>query len=189
MVLGSALCALNLASSVMVNGVCCFYQMQEDEEKRKEQHGAIQKAIRFEMDRNRHMDKEETLRQKHIGVYAYHLQEQRRRKLMVTKTTSAGGVHSTSIDGSSGRRDQPLQPIENRPERGKITFSSRNSDIRAYSDPMPELNKLRRPEPLKRRLSMQVIKRSTYSEFPSGQLNSLLDSSEDDADLESVTIE
>jgi hypothetical protein len=92
MVFGSALCALNLASSVMVNGVCCFYQMQEDEEKRKEQHGAIQKAIRFEMDRNRHMDKEETLRQKHIGVYAYHLQEQRRRKLMVTKTTSAGGV-------------------------------------------------------------------------------------------------
>jgi hypothetical protein len=192
MVLGSALCALNLASSFMVNGVCCYYQMQEEEEKRKEQHEAIQKAIRFEIDRNRHMDKEEKLLEKHSGVYGYHLREQRRRKLMVTKNTSAGGVHPTSSDGSSGRRDQPLRHIETRPEGGKITFSSRSSDISAYSAPMPEINKLGQPELLKRPLSMKVVKRSSYSEFPGGQLNSLLDSSEDDdddGDLESVTIE
>jgi hypothetical protein len=189
MVLGGALCALNLASSFMVNGVCCFYQMQEEEEKRKEQHEVIQRSIRFEIDRNRQMDKEEKLLEKHIGVYGYHLQEQRRRKLMVTKNTSAGGIHPTSIDGSSGRRDQPLRSIENRPEGGKITFSSRNSDISAYSAPMPEFNKLGQPEPLKRPMSMKVVKRSSYSEFPIGQLNSLLDSSEDDGDFESVTIE
>lgn len=48
MVLADALCAMNLAASVMVNGACCYYQMNEQNERRKEQESILRNAVRSE---------------------------------------------------------------------------------------------------------------------------------------------
>lgn len=56
MVLGNALCALNLVSTVMANGVCCYYEMHKEEERKKEQEKSIRQAIQEEWERQRFVE-------------------------------------------------------------------------------------------------------------------------------------
>ena len=45
------LCAVNLAANAMVNGICCCYQMNEENKRREAHEETIQRAIRDEFDR------------------------------------------------------------------------------------------------------------------------------------------
>lgn len=124
MVFTSTLCALNLVSSCMVNGLCSFYQMQEEERRMKQQQEAIQNSIREEYDRNCRMSQT-----KQTGIYSSCVQAERRRKLMIQKMLSKKQdqtaetrslVQSTSIlreEPSEKRQDPSTDYCQNHQRR------------------------------------------------------------------------
>jgi len=52
MVFTFAICALNLASTLVANGICCMYQMQKEEERKKEYEAFLKDLIQSEWDRH-----------------------------------------------------------------------------------------------------------------------------------------
>ncbi|KAG7370818.1 hypothetical protein IV203_019388 [Nitzschia inconspicua] len=81
MVLPNVLCALNFASSLMINGACCYYHMQEEDSRRKHQEDSIQKAIQKELDMRKEQEKKDCERRSITS----HFESERRRKLMAQK--------------------------------------------------------------------------------------------------------
>lgn len=195
MVIGSALCALNLASSVMVNGACCFYEMQKDEERKKEHQKAIRHAMRSEWDRNRHLEIMRRKEEKERDVrhaYASRSQEHRRQKLMRTKQASVVGANPTS-DSSASFTDhrEPLRSVRNNmPDTRKRPSTSIMSDTSAFSAPLPRFKEFETSQVLVRPQSIKMAKPSNLKHYPQRQLSSLMDDSEDeDEAFEDVTIE
>lgn len=83
MVFNEALCAANLASAVLANGVCCFYQMRREEVQKQQQEVTIRQTIFSEWERQRYLDMVERQEaQRQLGA---RLEDERRRRLMVTK--------------------------------------------------------------------------------------------------------
>ena len=82
------LCAVNLAANAMVNGVCCCYQMNEENKHREAHEATIQRTIRDEFDRQAMVQQKNKTRQENKNdnaAAASLLQDQRRRKLMKEK--------------------------------------------------------------------------------------------------------
>jgi len=107
MVLVDVLCAMNLVASVMVNGACCCYQMNEQNERRKEQEMAIQRSIRSELDLHRLKEmaqKRNEMIQAYNDAAASRLQDERRRKLMSQKANIMAAGNN-----SNNTRDQPIE--------------------------------------------------------------------------------
>jgi hypothetical protein len=53
MVFSYAFCALNLASTLLANGICCVYQMKKDEERKQEQEAILRETIHARWERHR----------------------------------------------------------------------------------------------------------------------------------------
>lgn len=107
MVLANALCAMNLAASMIVNGLCCYYQMNEENERRKEQQAAIETAIRNELDLHRREEmvaKRDELIKAHKDSVGLRLQNEARRKRMGQKASSM-----MRDVNKNNQRDQPIQ--------------------------------------------------------------------------------
>lgn len=106
MVFSNVLCAINVASSLMLNGACCYYQMHEEEERKKSQEESIQRAIRQELD----MREEQELQNRGRQDIISHFQAQRRRKLMSQKQASkAEGQLEDLRCGQESERQSPQQ--------------------------------------------------------------------------------
>lgn len=106
MVLADVLCAVNLAASVMVNGLCCYYQTNEENERRKEHQMAIQNAIRKELNLHRRQEMlaiRDDLIRAHDEAVACRYIDERRRKLMAQK------ANSMVLINKRNDRDQPLE--------------------------------------------------------------------------------
>lgn len=99
MVIANALCYLNMASSLMVNGLCCYYQMAEEDERRKESEAAIQRAIRNELHLHRHTEMVQRQQEQQVKTAVALSQDERRRKLMADKARAA---ESTKMTGGGG---------------------------------------------------------------------------------------
>ena len=108
MVFSEALCAANLASAVLANGMCCLYQMRREEVHKQEQEATIRQTIDSEWERQRRLDRIE--REKVTEKFTAILQDERRVHLMVTKHASDNfGI----IDASKrlgDLRDPPQSP-------------------------------------------------------------------------------
>lgn len=99
MVVTDVLCAMNLAVSAMVNGVCCCYQMTEENKRRKEHETFISNILRNEFELHRQMDP--VLERDKLAVSSRR-QDERRRKLMTLKAYSIMAKTNTNYS-----RDQP----------------------------------------------------------------------------------
>lgn len=187
-------CALNLASSAMVNGICCMYQMQEEEERQKANHEAIRRSIRIEYERNRQLDEEQRqreLREIETAARKTKFTEERRRKLMAKKFLSSIETRcispckqhrpsavdeslSSTIHSSSGakRRFDLVDSSANNMEGSSILLEKVRASVRVN-------NFIRQAS----RLSQQS---SVYSDSPDMKTSSLLDSDDefDDQDEE-----
>ena len=85
-------------ASFMMNGVCCVWQMQEEEERRD----AIRKDIRVECERQRIIEREvyeQRKIQELVLAREKSIQEERRRRLMMTKLTcsSESVISNTAV--------------------------------------------------------------------------------------------
>jgi hypothetical protein len=63
MVLADAICAMNLAVSTIVNGVCCCYQINEDTKHRQKQEEVLTNVVRREFYRNHEHEQQKMLLQ------------------------------------------------------------------------------------------------------------------------------
>ena len=89
------LCAVNLAANAMVNGICCCYQMNEENKRREAHEETIQRAIRDEFDRQAMMVQQhnsKTMQEKNDAGASLLLQDQRRRKLMKEKNKTNNNI-------------------------------------------------------------------------------------------------
>eukprot|EP00934_Nitzschia_sp_Nitz4_P007279 Nitzschia sp. Nitz4//scaffold27_size158506//53309//53842//NITZ4_002595-RA/size158506-processed-gene-0.72-mRNA-1//-1//CDS//3329545473//7269//frame0 len=177
MVLGNALCALNLASTVMANGVCCFYEMQREEERMREQQQSIRQAVHSEWERQRFLEMMERQREKELEAKV--LQSQRRRNVMQSKHES---------DRSSSRDKGSMSPRSSPPRSPVDSISSGFS------------HSTQRRQPRERTMSSEsVISGKSHSRFvintsagsnqhlPERQLSSLMDDLDDE--MEDIVIE
>jgi len=182
MVLTDALCYINLASAAMMNGVCCFYQMQEEKERHQKHEDAIRRAIREEWDRNRMYDMEQRKQQEYSsggGMYYVPASspstvEHRRNQLMRSKfdANNMSNGSQTSSRGSFGQRqDDPYH--EKAPS--------------LYSEPIPTYESMAQQIPMKRRHSSFVPNKQRSFQSVKGMsqqrhLSSLLDDGDDEDD-------
>ena len=186
-------CALNLASSAMVNGICCMYQMQEEEIRQKANHEAIRRSIRIEYERNRQLDEEQRqreLREVETAARKTKFTEERRRKLMTKKILSSlerrcispckqhrpsvdESLSSTIHSGSGGGRRRRFDLVEPSADTdGSVLLEKVRASVRVN-------NFIRQAS----RLSQQS---SMYSDSPDMKTSSLLDSDDefDDQDVQ-----
>jgi hypothetical protein len=98
------LCAVNLAANAMVNGVCCCYQMNEENKRREAHEAAIQRAIRDEFDLQEMVQRHNEMMKEKNDAVASLLQDQRRRKLMKEKNKA-----SNLAANNNNMRDQPTE--------------------------------------------------------------------------------
>ena len=93
MVLANALCAVNLAASAMVNGICCCYQMNEEDKRRTQHERILTNVVRKEL--------EFSAKQKaNLLVKAYYSNE-RRRNPKATIRKPAASISSSNSTSSS----------------------------------------------------------------------------------------
>lgn len=119
MVLTNLLCALNLGASMMVNGACCYYQMDELSRRRKEEEAAIENAIRVEADAFR---KKERIRHRMEQLEEYHrvyndaiaarAKADRRRELMNLKASFMSPIAVSGRTNNSPNRYSRDPPNE-----------------------------------------------------------------------------
>lgn len=91
MVLQHAVCAVNLASAVLANGMCCFYEMKKEEESKQVQEAMIRQSIHSEWERQRFLDMIERQQERD----ALQQQEKRRIYLMQAKQSFDPATEST----------------------------------------------------------------------------------------------
>ncbi|OEU08819.1 hypothetical protein FRACYDRAFT_249161 [Fragilariopsis cylindrus CCMP1102] len=102
------LCAVNLAANAMVNGICCCYQMNEENKRREAHEATIQRAIRDEFDRQAMMVQQhnsKTMQEKDDAAAASLIQDQRRRKLMKEKNKANNNIAANN----NNRGDQSTE--------------------------------------------------------------------------------
>lgn len=99
-------------ASIMMNGVCCLWQMEEEKEKQVRQREAFRRDIRVEYERQRRIEQEiwEARRKNTKTENWYHdadssvSTDQRRRKLIATK---ASLVHHAAVAATETQSQQP----------------------------------------------------------------------------------
>jgi hypothetical protein len=182
--LGSTTCVLNLASSAMLNGVCCMYQMQEEEKLQKSYREAIRRSIRSEYERNRILDMEQRLREKEMAVYTSQLTDSRRRNLMAKKTSMSG---SSQKGFPTSYREQPL------PDQNSACFDQdigRRFEFAERTDEsFAKKSRVSRRSNSFRRATSRLSQSSAYSDSPEMKMSSLLDSEDEEDEFEEITIE
>lgn len=174
MVFGHALCAVNLASAVLANGMCCFYEMRREEERRKEQHSTIRQSVHSEWERQRYLDMVE--RQTIEDQTACQLQEERRIRSMASKQAPLIASGSTV----SNRSDNDVR------ERPRFSHQQKNySSVQSGSDN----GGFARPTLVFKTPKNVLFKdpRECSSDYPTRRIASLMD--EYDDDFEEVFIE
>lgn len=199
MVIADVLCAVNLAASVMVNGVCCYYQMNEENERRKEHETAIQNAIRNELDVHRRKEMmviRDDLIRAHKEATGSRLIDKRRQKLMIQKANSMVEL------SKNNDRDQPM-------ECDRVDYTSAGTKhptiakSRSFSITISKPEVSSTLENTKTRRSLAVSPRESLAKGEGSQRNSslmskvtentlsLFDNSleEDDFDFEEIRIE
>lgn len=184
MVLVNALCALNLASTMMANGVCCFYEMQREEERKTEQQLTIRQAVHSEWERQRYMEMMERQRENEIQAAA--LQMQRRQRLMMTKQAfmEKNEVDTSSRTVNSEPRDYPAQCSRSAAQRPRShSFAALRPDTFQPIDATSP----RTCYDMKSHPASPYGSTSSIQNYPERQLSSLMDESLDD--LEDVCME
>ena len=170
MVLLNALCAVNLASSVLVNGVCCYYQMKEEKERRKVHHESILRAVREEWNSGQMAEKEKELRDCELEERAIDLQGERRQQLMRQKIIAISGDNFIEHPRERSSPTTVLDcSFQQAPTYGKL---NQPGDASIHSTPLPEINRLTESAAFFRSSSHAVDKAS---------LSSLFDESDDEA--------
>lgn len=91
MVLTQAVCAVNLATAVLANGMCCCYEMKKEEDRKKEQDAIIRQSISSEWERQRFLEMIERQEERD----SLKRQEERRFYLMSTKKSIDPATKST----------------------------------------------------------------------------------------------
>ena len=92
----AAVCALNVVSALVVEGLCCVYKRAEDEDKMKKSEDAIHRAIQNELTiqlYNENIKRQEELR---VHTNKIRSQEERRWKLMSAKNLAAATSRTSS---------------------------------------------------------------------------------------------
>jgi hypothetical protein len=110
MVFSYALCAVNLASAALANGICCIYQMHKDEARKKEQEAIIRETIHSEWERHRHADMSDEQR-KERNQQAWKPQVERRIRFVETKDEGPPSFqhhpYASSTSAVCGRQRPP----------------------------------------------------------------------------------
>jgi hypothetical protein len=188
MVFSEALCAANLASAVLANGMCCLYQIRREEVQKKEQEATIRQTIYSEWERHRQVDRIE--REKETEKFTAILQDERRAHLMVAKRASENFGNKDASKRQGDRRDPPQTPSPT------VSISCEKHQFNSsgtYSSPMPQQGCLKFDGPKKNifsgeKSSFHVYKSSpVQKDQPERPLSSLMD--ECDEEFEEVCIE
>lgn len=151
---------INLAASVMMNGVCCIHSMQEEEKRQRDQRESLRKAINVEWQRQRLMElenREETLRQEGKDA-ATIMAAERRRLLMVSKMNASQKSSSSSSSSSTNGQERQRQReyctlgtslIEEEEEFPEIVMDrSRSAPVTAARTASNDGRRHRRPQPV-----------------------------------------
>ena len=98
MVFSYAFCALNLASTLVANGICCVYQMHKDEERKQEQEAILRETIqaRWELHRLEEMS-ERQRRERHGWKHETEEDEEERRIRLVVEEEEANSKDLTIV--------------------------------------------------------------------------------------------
>ena len=193
MVLTQTLCAINLATAVLANGMCCFYETRREETRKTEQQTAIRQTIHTEWERQRYLDMMKRQAEKD-QLLSSKLQDKRRIQLMACKQASA---LSTKIlppkcpNQLADHRDQPQSYMGQSPLRQRSPNSCRSSSFSGVLD-RPSLEaKTTNNAAFNNKHSNDIhYPRSPSNSYdcPERQLSSLMDECDDD-DMEDVCIE
>jgi hypothetical protein len=192
MVLHHALCAVNVASAVLANGVCCFYDMKKEEERKQEQESLIRQSIHSEWERQRFMEMIERQEERD----SLKRQEARRINLMETKHQSVDpatkctqkdvrklNLHTTRGHPAQQTPSSQRHPPMDRPHPRAFARNFSRSSLR-----IKKLNNAL--DKREHRPNLQVFTDSTDSrDLRLRNLSSLMDDCEDENEFEEVHIE
>jgi hypothetical protein len=193
MVCDGAMVASSLVS-MMMNGVCCMYQMQEEDERRE----AIRKDIRFEYERQRMMDMEywnnrpnnssdsdkRTYHSDSPFQEELHDHDRRRQRLMLAKNKT----HSSNAARIDDRRHDVTScppPMVRNPQG----FSERDPAVTGTPPPPPPPQRRVRSDPLLLSPPAEHRRERIFKTVVvSNEGSSLMDDDEDDDDDDEVEL-
>jgi hypothetical protein len=188
MVCDGAMVASSLVS-MMMNGVCCMYQMQEEDERRE----AIRKDIRFEYERQRMMDMEywNYRPNKNSDKRAYHSDssfpeesydhDRRRQRLMLAKNKT----HSSNADRIDNNRYHDVTTSCPLP---MVTTPPRSSDKQLAATGTPPQRRVR-SDPVQLSLATERRRARLFRVVDvSGEGGSLMDDDVDERELFDVAL-
>jgi len=159
-------------ASFMMNGVCCVWQMQEEDERRE----AIRRDIRVEYERQRMVD-QELWEQRQQDERRYHsdssMQDDRRRKLLMSKMNLSSNMQLQQRGRSQPahvRNRLPLSP----PSQEEVKRRRFHSEPPAVQSPYEDQR-------------IQQLREKMLKER--SDMSSLLDSDEDDDEDDSSMVD
>jgi hypothetical protein len=211
MVFCEASMLLNVASTIMMNGVCCIHSMEEDERRMKEQKEVLKKHIKVEWQRQLILEKElqeQILREQGLDA-ATLLAAERRRQLMATKLrasqyssrksddTNAAQAHGTNYQYVGRGRDVPHSPTEGTQQGGgtyrkvhEETHHHKKQDLgvgRIRSAPVLGAKGSTRVPLVVDQVRLSEVNTSGYSSAVSSLLDE--DSDDDEEDFEVINLQ
>lgn len=155
----------------MMNGACCVYQMQEDEDLRQ----TIRKDIRVEYERQRVIDLERGVERdskEHQYQSESLLNQDRRQRLLSQKMNLLS--HANRVDGFREREGTPGASDRSESSDNAVFFSLDQSD---YTETSKVTLKHSRPVPsLKSHFTQRRLDQKMTAQAASSDMNSLLDS-------------
>lgn len=174
MVVGDPLCVLNFVSGAMINGVCCYYDLAKEEERRKAQQDAIRQAMRKEWEHHREVEFEERSR----ASMSKSAQDQRRRKLMGSKIFFQ--MRSTKDASPTAKPPSPTNVADFMLHESEVeAFATRDKTPIYYTAPSDRSSFSRMPGEVLTRQSSLASSRA---------MSSLMDS-DSDLELEDILLE
>lgn len=208
MVFCEATMLVNLATTIMMNGVCCLHSMEEDERRMKEQEHTLKKHITVEWQRQRLIDQQhlEQMLQKQGVDAATLLAMERRRKLLATKRRASQQSSKKSTDAivtqsgcSSTDLDSPYSPTEGLQRGGTCRIHYSGEPLTTNDQPIgldkrtlsiPDFGTGRSSHCLPLFVFNEAISNLNRSEYSSA-ISSLLDdeSDEEDEDFEVINLQ
>ena len=176
MVMNHAICAVNVASAVLANSMCCFYEINKEEDRNRES-SMIRQSVNSEWEREHFVD---MIAQEEEERDTLKRQEDRRRKLMATKQSYDPATQST-------RNNQMQKPNLHASPQDPTLMRSKDQTNQLFIRPC-----FTRPS---HRPNLQVFTGPTDSyDCPLRNMSSLLDdceieASEDEDDFEEICLE
>ena len=178
---------IHLVSTVLTKGLCCYYDMHQEEERHKEHSQMIRNTIRSEWDMHLQMERmrrDEEREREHL----IQLQEERRRKLMLIKSSAREAPPQRAVSESDLGQD-----ISQRP-RFHFSFDDYSTMlVRSTSNPpctsFGRKSTVASPR-LQRALSVNMVHKAYCQELlDHDSISSLMESSDDDdGSLEEIFI-